>query len=108
MANTHTVTLTDDAEARLAEKAARAGLTVGEFLQRLANKEAGISPAQAALRALLNRTPEQIAADREAVMRTVRKARPLSPGQTLDDVVKGLWPGNETEEEILKMLEELS
>ena len=55
-----------------------------------------------------NRTPEQILVDREAAMKYLKPARPLPPGKTLDDVVCGTWPGDETDEEINRALEELS
>ena len=115
--HTHTIELTDEGEARLRAKAARAGLSVGDWLQKLADKEAGTEPADKevgtepageALRAWLNRTPEQIAAAREAVMKTVIPPRPLPPGKTLEDVVCGIWPGDETDEEIFAALERLS
>ncbi len=106
--HTHTIELTDEGEARLRAKAARAGLSVGDWLQKLADKEAGTDPAEEALRAFLNRTPEQIAAAREAVMRTAIRGRPLPEGKTLEDVVVGMWPGDETDEEIFAALERLS
>ena len=106
--HTHTIELTDEGEERLRAKAARTGLSVGDWLQKLADKEAGTDPADELLRAWLNRTPEQIAAAREAVMRTVIPPRPLPPGKTLDDVVCGMWPGDETDEEIFAALERLS
>ena len=57
---------------------------------------------------IINRTPEQKLADREAAMKYVRKGRPLPPGKTLDDVMCGFWPGDETDEEVNRALEELS
>ena len=57
---------------------------------------------------LINRTPEQIAADRAELLKTARPARPLPEGKTLSDVVCGTWPGDETDEEIRQILEELS
>ena len=54
------------------------------------------------------RTPEQILADREDLMRTARLGRPLPPGKTILDVVVGAWPGDETDEQILEALERLS
>lgn len=61
-----------------------------------------------ALARLANRTPEQKLADREKLMRTARKARPLPEGKTIHDVLVGQWPGDETDEQILKALDELS
>ena len=61
-----------------------------------------------AIRAWINRTPDEKQAAREEIMKTARKARPLPPGKTLDDVVCGQWPGDETDEQIYEALEELS
>ncbi len=55
-----------------------------------------------------NRTPEQKLADREEAMKWIRPGRPLPPGKTLDDVVCGTWPGDETDEEVNRALEKLS
>ena len=61
-----------------------------------------------AVRRARERTPEQMSADRADVLAGVRKGAPLPPGKTLDDVVRGKWPGDETDEEIRAALEELS
>ena len=61
-----------------------------------------------AVRALINRTPEQKLADRAEAMTYLRKSRPLPEGKTFDDVVKGTWPGDETDEQIYEALEKLS
>ncbi len=37
-----------------------------------------------------------------------RPAKPLPPGKTLEDMVVGKWPGDETDEQIRLALEELS
>ncbi len=55
-----------------------------------------------------NRTPEQVLADRAEAMKYLKPARPLPPGKTLDDMVCGSWPGDETDEEVNRALEELS
>lgn len=57
---------------------------------------------------LKNRTPEEIQRTRDEVMKASRPARPLPPGKTLDDMVKGKWPGDETDEQIREALERLS
>lgn len=54
------------------------------------------------------RTPEEIMAARERMEKTSRPPRPLPPGMTLEDVVKGMWPGDETDEEVNAALERLS
>jgi len=62
----------------------------------------------AAVNALIGRTPEQRLADRAEVMKTARLGRPLPEGKTLDDVLRGTWPGDETDEQIFEALETLS
>ena len=57
---------------------------------------------------IINRTPEEKLAERAAAMKYVRKGRPLPPGKMLDDVMCGQWPGDETDEEVIRALEELS
>ena len=54
------------------------------------------------------RTPEQRLADREGAMKYLKPARPLPPGKTFFEVVQGTWPGDETDEEVNRALEELS
>jgi hypothetical protein len=61
-----------------------------------------------ALQRARERTPEQLQADRADVLAGVRKGTPLPPGKTLDDMVRGKWPGDETDEQIRSALEELS
>ena len=61
-----------------------------------------------AVRQLTNRTPEQIAIDRERVLALSPPPRPLPPGKTLADVVVGQWPGDETDAQIRDALERLS
>ncbi len=55
-----------------------------------------------------NRTPEQKLADRAEAMKWIRPGRPLPPGKTFFEVVQGTWPGDETDEEVNRALEELS
>lgn len=57
---------------------------------------------------IINRTPEEKLAEREAAMKYVRKGRPLPPGKTFFEVIEGTWPGDETDEEVIRALEELS
>lgn len=65
-------------------------------------------PLIAAVNSLANRTPEQKLADRAEAMTYLRKGRPLPEGKTLNDVVEGTWPGDETDEQIYEALEGLS
>jgi hypothetical protein len=65
-------------------------------------------PLAVALSRLKNRTPEQVAADRDRLLALSPPPRPLPPGKTLEDVLAGLWPGDETDEQIREALEKLS
>jgi len=60
------------------------------------------------VRRITNRTPEQKLAHRERITQSIIPGRPLPEGKTIHDVVCGQWPGDETDEEINEMLEELS
>lgn len=61
-----------------------------------------------ALAQAMNRTPEEIAESRTRVIQASPAARELPEGKTLEDMVIGQWPGNETDEQILEALEKLS
>ncbi len=61
-----------------------------------------------AMTRMMNRTPDQVMADRERAYAASTPPRPLPPGTTLDDVVGGQWPGDETDEEIRDLLRKLS
>lgn len=61
-----------------------------------------------AIARLKNRTPEQVAADRDRLLALSPPPRPLPPGKTLEDVLAGLWPGDETDEQVHEALEKLS
>jgi len=60
------------------------------------------------LRWLWNRTPEEIMRTREAVYSLSPDPRPIPEGKTLEDMVCGKWPGDETDDEIREALERLS
>lgn len=57
---------------------------------------------------IINRTPEEILAARERAFAASRPPAPLPPGKTLEGVVCGQWPGDETDEEIRDLLRKLS
>lgn len=57
---------------------------------------------------IINRTPEEILAARERAFAASTPPRPLPPGKTLEDVVCGQWPGDETDEEIRDLLRKMS
>ena len=96
----------------LREKAKKEGLTLVEYLEEVAGREAYVGGPNDAIKLaverLINRTPEEVLADRERILAKTPPPRPLPEGKTLNDVVEGTWPGDETDEEINKALEELS
>ena len=104
--------LTADTEARLREKAKAAGLSLEVYLEELAERDAdhtsGDDLLAAAVRRLTSRTPEQVLAAREQLLKTARRGRPLPAGKALIEVVEGTWPGDETDEQIRADLEKLS
>lgn len=115
-----TVTLEPKVEQRLRELAAAEGRTLEAYLADLATRRAKSRPVPISvaeggydiltegMRRWTERTPEQVMIDREALISTGRRGRPLPEGKTLSDVVEGTWPGDETDEEIRIILEELS
>ncbi|MGL4422627.1 MAG: hypothetical protein ACRCZF_18305 [Gemmataceae bacterium] len=73
-----------------------------------ANRNGEADPLSIAIQRMVNRTPEQILADRAEVLKTVRTGRTLPTGKTFFDVVEGKWPGDETDDQIREALEKLS
>jgi predicted DNA-binding antitoxin AbrB/MazE fold protein len=70
---------------------------------------AGENPAlEREIRWLTSRTPEEIMAARERILKASPPARPLPEGKTHAEVVQALWPGDETDEQIREALEKLS
>lgn len=63
-----------------------------------------------AIAKMMNRTPEEAEAEaaRVRLFQRSRAPREIPNGQTLNDVVYGKWPGEESEEEVLAALEKLS
>ena len=61
-----------------------------------------------AKRRWMNRTAAEILAARERIFELTPEPRPLPLGKTLNDVIEGTWPGDETDEEIFEFLERLS
>ena len=109
-----TIELEPETEARLRERAKKNGQDVdrlaADTLKRLVADEenASYSSVTDALAALINLSPEEKAAMQEEARRHIIPGRPLPPGKTLEDMVWGKWPGDETDEEINAALEELS
>lgn len=67
-----------------------------------------VDPLTEAIARLKNRTPEQVAADRDRLLALSPPPRPLPPGKTWIDMVVGQWPGDETDEQVREALEKLS
>ena len=90
---TVTLELTPELEAALKEEAARQGLTP-EGLSEQAKMQALIAGLKH------RRVPQSLG--------EIKPRRLLPPGKTVWDMIVGQWPGDETDEEINKALEELS
>lgn len=63
-----------------------------------------LDPIAEAMARLMNRTPEEILADRERILAASPPPRQPPPGKTWIDMVVGQWPGDETDEEIEEWL----
>jgi hypothetical protein len=61
-------------------------------------------PIAEAMARIMNRTPEQVMADRERILAKSPPPHPIPPGKTWIDMVVGQWPGDETDEEIEEWL----
>jgi hypothetical protein len=108
-----TSTLPPELLQRLQDRAASHGLSVERYVETLIEKDAPresdqLDGFEEAKRKFLSRTPEEIAAAREDALKSGHQARELPEGKTLFDVIEGTWPGDETDEEILAILEKLS
>ena len=57
---------------------------------------------------MMNRTPEEIEAARARLFQQSRPPREIPEGKTLEDMISGKWPGDETDEQIREALERLS
>lgn len=101
-----TVELPPATEQRLWDRAA--GLSAGDYLAALADQSLADAPLAAAVARLIGRTPEQVAADRAAVLATARRGRPLAAGKTLAEAVEGTWPGDEPDAAVRAALDWLS
>ncbi|MEK7833483.1 MAG: hypothetical protein AAB401_20500 [Acidobacteriota bacterium] len=61
-----------------------------------------------AIAELSNRTPEEIEQTRDRILAASRPPIPLPEGKTLGDVLRGQWPGDETDEQVFEALRKLS
>jgi predicted DNA-binding antitoxin AbrB/MazE fold protein len=57
---------------------------------------------------LKNRTAAELEEDRRRLFALSPPPRPIPEGKTLSDVVEGMWPGDETDEQINEALKRLS
>jgi hypothetical protein len=106
------IKLSPEIEQKLRERAAVNGLSLEVYLEELAERDANANGRPDALtlavQRLTNRAPTEIIAEREQILKSARRGRPLPEGKTLLEVVEGSWPGDETDEEIRTALERLS
>jgi len=86
-----------EVEARLREEAGRQGQDAEDYIRQVVQREL----SQSALLALKERQPPQSLADLKAAV-------PPPPGQSWLEAVVGQWPGDESDEEIERVLRELS
>ena len=63
---------------------------------------------ESAIMRLTGRDPSEKTALRERILNAIPPPTPLPPGKTLEDVVMGQWPGDESDEVIFAALEKLS
>jgi hypothetical protein len=85
------------AEAQLQEQAARAGQEPAEYLSRLIRRQL----MMAALEALRDRP-------RPKSLDELKPRIPTPPGTNWLQEIRGTWPGDETDEEVYRALEEMS
>ncbi len=62
----------------------------------------------AAIARLNGRTQEEVLATRQRLLDATPEPRPVPPGKTLEEVIMGQWPGDETDEQIAEALRRLS
>lgn len=99
-------------EVKLRAKAEALGVPVETYLRTLVERDTAVDARPDALaeaiQRLTSRTPAEIDVDRARILALTEEPRPLPEGKTLADVVVGQWPGDETDEEMRELLEELS
>jgi len=84
-------------EAQLHEAAFRQGADPVAYLQKMVEQQLRLE----ALRALKHRTPPQSVAD-------LKPRIPTPPNTTWLEAIRGQWPGDESNEEVDRALEEMS
>lgn len=103
-----TIELSPETTARLRAEARVAGLGLDVYIAQLIERTSPPTPLDQALQTLISRTPEQRSALRAQVMAASRPARPLPQGKSLEDMVVGSWPGDESDSLVTEALKELS
>lgn len=94
---------------RLAKARARKYLPVSNPKMRISlEPEKEMDALAEAIARLNNRTHEEIMAARARVLAASPPPLPLPEGKTMNDVILGQWPGDETDEEVNAALRELS
>jgi hypothetical protein len=115
------VNVSPTAEKLLAEMAVRTGRPLPDLAASLLEEKLRELPLpntddddtdpdvlQKAIAKLLNRTPAEVEAARARLFKASRPPRPLPEGKTLEDILVGQWPGDETDEQVYEALRKLS
>ena len=102
------IELPQDVEERLRKQAESKKLSVDGYIVDLIEQDRPRNPLDSAIDAMTYRTPAEKEAMRSELLSRSRPASPLPPGKTLEDVVLGSWPGEESDQEIDAALKELS
>jgi predicted DNA-binding antitoxin AbrB/MazE fold protein len=91
------------------------GISEGDKVQisllnviRAVPEEEDSGALERAVARMTSRTAEEIEATRARLFAEMELPTPLPPGKTLEDVISGKWPGDETDEEVRLALEKLS
>ncbi|MCX6365756.1 MAG: hypothetical protein NTX57_03495 [Armatimonadetes bacterium] len=103
-----TIELSAETTARLRTQAAMVGLGLDVYVAQLVERSSEGSPLDRALRTLMERTPDERTALRTAILAASRPAKPLLEGKTLEELVVGTWPGDESDAVVDAALKELS
>jgi hypothetical protein len=111
-----TIELSPETLARLQTKATAEHLSLDAYITELVTHDAEDAghintpetELDKAVHRMMLRTPEEKAPLQNAILAASRPARALPEGKTLEDVVVGKWPSNETDAEIRQALADLS
>ena len=102
-----TITIPVPLHRELQEHALRAGVSIDIFLEQLLRESHTQTPSIAENDALKtarervrNRTTEEIEEARRRIFQSAHRGRELPEGMTLEEALKGTWPGDEIEDNI--------